>query len=182
MKLQAILGAGAIALALMGSTALTMPAFAAQVPDGTKLADDQTFNYRVLDNINSVDPDIVEDVDTSYVVENLFEGLVNEDRKQPQPHWCEVHQRKRSRQDADHRTRREGDRRQDARGRPQQAGAVLRAHAHSCHSVPGAAGGGREVRPGLDQAREHRQLRCLYAGRELAGRARVAEAQPEVLG
>jgi len=81
MKLQAILGAGAIALTLMGTTALTLPAYAVQVPDGTKLADDQTFNYRVLDNINSVDPDIVEDVDTSYVVENLFEGLVNEDPK-----------------------------------------------------------------------------------------------------
>jgi len=78
MKLRAILGAGAFAVALLGSTALT---FAAQVPDGTKLADDQTFNYRVLDNINSVDPDIVEDVDTSYVTSNLFEGLYNEDAK-----------------------------------------------------------------------------------------------------
>jgi oligopeptide transport system substrate-binding protein len=81
MKLQAVLGAGVIALALLGTTALTMPAFAASVPDGTKLADDQTFNYRVLDNINSLDPDIVEDVDTSYVVGNLFEGLYNEDAK-----------------------------------------------------------------------------------------------------
>src|SRR3954452_5238487 len=81
MKLQAVLGAGLIALALLGTTALTMPAFAASVPDGTKLADDQTFNYRVLDNINSLDPDIVEDVDTSYVVSNLFEGLYNEDPK-----------------------------------------------------------------------------------------------------
>ncbi|HVY52261.1 MAG TPA: peptide ABC transporter substrate-binding protein [Devosia sp.] len=81
MKLRAILGAGAVAFALMGSTAFTVPAVAAQVPDGTKLAADQTFNYRVLDNINSLDPDIVEDVDTSYVVGNLFEGLYNEDAK-----------------------------------------------------------------------------------------------------
>src|ERR1700742_1498114 len=81
MKLQAILGAGAIALTLLGTTALTLPTFAADVPTGTKLADDQTFNYRVLDNINSLDPDIVEDVDTSYVVGNLFEGLYNEDPK-----------------------------------------------------------------------------------------------------
>jgi len=81
MKLQAILGAASIAVTLMGTTALVMPAFAADVPPGTKLADDQTFNYRVLDNINSVDPDIVEDVDTSYVVGNLFEGLYNEDAK-----------------------------------------------------------------------------------------------------
>ncbi|HEX4297082.1 MAG TPA: peptide ABC transporter substrate-binding protein [Devosia sp.] len=81
MKLQAVLGAGAIALSLLGTTALTMPAFAADVPAGTKLADDQTFNYRVLDNINAVDPDIVEDVDTASVVEDLFEGLYNEDAK-----------------------------------------------------------------------------------------------------
>lgn len=79
MKLHAILGAAAIAVTLMGTTALTMPAFAANVPDGTKLATDQTFNYRVLDNINVLDPDLVEDVDTSYVVGNLFEGLYNED-------------------------------------------------------------------------------------------------------
>jgi oligopeptide transport system substrate-binding protein len=81
MKLQAILGASAVALTLLGTTALTLPAFAADVPSGTKLADDQTFNYRVLDNINNVDPDIVEDVDTSYVTGNLFEGLYNEDAK-----------------------------------------------------------------------------------------------------
>jgi len=78
MKLNAVLGAGALALALLGSTAFT---YAAEVPAGTKLADDQTFNYRVLDNINSLDPGIVEDVDTSYVVGNLFEGLYNEDAK-----------------------------------------------------------------------------------------------------
>src|SRR3954468_750709 len=79
MKLQAIWGAAAIAATLMSATALTLPAHAADVPPGTKLAADQTFNYRVLDNINSLDPDIVEDVDTSYVVGNLFEGLYNED-------------------------------------------------------------------------------------------------------
>ena len=78
MKLNAVLGAGALALALLGSTAFT---YAAEVPAGTKLADDQTFNYRVLDNINALDPGIVEDVDTSYVVGNLFEGLYNEDTK-----------------------------------------------------------------------------------------------------
>jgi len=81
MKLQAIVGAAAIAVTLMGTTALTLPAFAAEVPAGTKLADDQTFNYRVLDNINVLDPDLVEDVDTAYVVSNLFEGLYNEDAK-----------------------------------------------------------------------------------------------------
>jgi len=81
MKLQTIVGAGAFALALLGTSALTAPAFAANVPPGTKLAADQTFNYRVLDNINSLDPQVLEDVDTSYVAENLFEGLYNEDAK-----------------------------------------------------------------------------------------------------
>ena len=81
MKLQAILGAAAIALTLLGSTALTAPAMAATVPDGTKLATDQVFNYMVLDKINSLDPQIVEDVDTSYVVSDIFEGLYNEDAK-----------------------------------------------------------------------------------------------------
>ncbi len=81
MKLQSILGAATVAVALLGSTALTLPAMAVTVPDGTKLAADQTFNYRVLDNINALDPNLMEDVDTSYVGENLFEGLVNEDPK-----------------------------------------------------------------------------------------------------
>jgi oligopeptide transport system substrate-binding protein len=81
MKLHAILGAAGLAVALMGSTALTLPAVAAEVPAGTKLAAEQVFNYRVLDNINALDPDIVEDVDTAYVVQNLFEGLYNEDAK-----------------------------------------------------------------------------------------------------
>lgn len=79
MKLIHILKAAAFAGVLMTSTALS--AQAAIVPDGIRLADDQTFNYRVLDTINSLDPNIVEDVDTSYVVSNLFEGLYNEDSK-----------------------------------------------------------------------------------------------------
>lgn len=78
---RAIWGVAIAAVTLFGTTALTMPAYAADVPTGTKLADDQTFNYRVLDNINSLDPNILEDVDTSYVAANLFEGLYNEDAK-----------------------------------------------------------------------------------------------------
>jgi oligopeptide transport system substrate-binding protein len=81
MSTKAIFGAAALSMVFLASTALTPSAFAAQVPQGTSLAADQTFNYRVLDNINSLDPQIVEDVDTSYVVSNLFEGLYNEDAK-----------------------------------------------------------------------------------------------------
>lgn len=82
MKLHAILGAAAVAVALLGSTALT---YAANVPDGTKLAADQVFKYRVLDNINSLDPQIVEDVDTSSVVRSIFEGLYNASADGPVP-------------------------------------------------------------------------------------------------
>jgi len=76
MKLRTILGA-AVAVGMLGSTALT--AYAAQVPEGTTLAAEQVFKYRVLDNINALDPALVEDVDTAYVVSNLFEGLYMSD-------------------------------------------------------------------------------------------------------
>lgn len=69
--------AAVVAAALLGATALTAPVFAANVPEGTTLADEQVFTYRVLDNINALDPQIVEDVDTSSVVRALFEGLYN---------------------------------------------------------------------------------------------------------
>jgi len=82
MKLHSIVGAGAFALALLGSSALTAPAFAANVPTGTKLATDQTFTFRMLDNPGSLDPDLVEDADTAYsIVNSLFEGLYSEDSK-----------------------------------------------------------------------------------------------------
>ena len=46
---------------------------------GDALAADQTFTYRILDNISSIDPQIVEDTDGSDVVRDLFEGLLNQD-------------------------------------------------------------------------------------------------------
>jgi oligopeptide transport system substrate-binding protein len=77
MKLRTVLGV-AIAAALLSSTAMT---FAAEVPAGTKLAAEQVFKYRVLDNIRALDPQLAEDVDTAYVVSQLFDGLYNEDAK-----------------------------------------------------------------------------------------------------
>lgn len=65
--------------ALMLSTALTTSAMAADVPPGTALADDQTFTYRVMDEFSSFDPQVVEDVNGSEVVRDLFEGLYNQD-------------------------------------------------------------------------------------------------------
>ena len=46
---------------------------------GDTLAADQTFTYRILDNISSIGPQIVEDTDGSDVVRDLFEGLLNQD-------------------------------------------------------------------------------------------------------
>ena len=70
--------------ALLSSTVLTAAAVAtataATHPEtGEELAQDQTFTYRLLDNISSVDPQIVEDADGSDVVRDLFEGLLNQD-------------------------------------------------------------------------------------------------------
>ncbi|MBB4052672.1 oligopeptide transport system substrate-binding protein [Devosia subaequoris] len=64
--------------ALLGTTALAVPTFAANVPEGVTLADEQTFTYRVLDEHSSVDPQIVEDVTGSELVRDLFEGLLNQ--------------------------------------------------------------------------------------------------------
>ena len=77
MKLRNILGV-ALAAALLSSTTMT---FAADVPADAKLAAEQVFKYRVLDNIRALDPQLAEDVDTAYVVNQLFEGLYNEDAK-----------------------------------------------------------------------------------------------------
>lgn len=60
------------------STTLMTAAFAADVPEGTQLAADQTFTYRVLDEFSSFDPQVVEDVNGSEVVRDLFEGLYNQ--------------------------------------------------------------------------------------------------------
>jgi oligopeptide transport system substrate-binding protein len=75
MKLNGVLAA-ALAAGLLLGTAMTA-SFAAEVPEGTTLASEQIFKYRVLDNINTLDPQLVEDVDTSAVVRSLFEGLYN---------------------------------------------------------------------------------------------------------
>lgn len=67
-----------LATALLSSTFITS-AYAADVPSGTTLAENQTFTYRVLDEFSSFDPQVVEDVLGSEVVRDLFEGLYNQD-------------------------------------------------------------------------------------------------------
>ena len=65
---------------LLSGTMLSTSAFAATHPvTGQELAADQTFTYRLLDDVSSFDPQIVEDVDGSNVVRDLFEGLMNQD-------------------------------------------------------------------------------------------------------
>ncbi|GAA6209102.1 ABC transporter substrate-binding protein [Cognatishimia sp. WU-CL00825] len=67
------------ALALTFTTALSSTAFAADVPTGTKLAADQTYTYRILDEFASLDPQLNEGVAGSVVLRDLFEGLYNQD-------------------------------------------------------------------------------------------------------
>lgn len=65
-------------LALTASTFLSSAAFAADVPAGTTLADEQTFTYRMLDEYDNLDPQLLEGVDSSKLARDLFEGLYNQ--------------------------------------------------------------------------------------------------------
>ncbi len=73
----------ALVAVLAGATALTaFSASAAKHPvTGEELAADQTYTYRMLDGIPSLDPQIVEDVTGSEIIRDLFEGLLNQDAK-----------------------------------------------------------------------------------------------------
>jgi oligopeptide transport system substrate-binding protein len=68
-----------------GTPEASQPAETQESPDpthpttGETLADEQVFTYRALDESSSLDPQIVEDVDGSYIVRDLFEGLLNSD-------------------------------------------------------------------------------------------------------
>ncbi|WP_299376591.1 peptide ABC transporter substrate-binding protein [uncultured Kiloniella sp.] len=53
----------------------------AKTINGEKLADEQVFTYRLLDDIKSFDPQINTDIEGSGVIRDLFEGLMNEDAK-----------------------------------------------------------------------------------------------------
>ncbi len=70
-----------LAGAVSASLALALPAAAAEFHPvtGERLAEDQTFTYRVLDEHSSVDPQVVVDVSGSDIVRDLFEGLMNQD-------------------------------------------------------------------------------------------------------
>lgn len=62
------------------SASLAIPAMAANTaPNGEALAAEQTYTYRLLDDIKSFDPQINTDVEGSEIMRDLFEGLMNED-------------------------------------------------------------------------------------------------------
>ncbi|WP_010139334.1 peptide ABC transporter substrate-binding protein [Oceanicola sp. S124] len=67
--------------ALLSGTALSGVQAATHPVTGQELAADQTFTYRLLDDVSSFDPQIVEDVDGANVVRDLFEGLMNQDEE-----------------------------------------------------------------------------------------------------
>ncbi len=69
-----------VAAIAAATTFASMSAFSATHPTtGEELAADQSFTYRLLDGIPSLDPQLVEAVDSSSIVRDLFEGLLNQD-------------------------------------------------------------------------------------------------------
>ena len=72
---------GVLAMAVITSFA-TLPAtsFAAKHPvTGEELAEDQTYTYRLLDGIPTLDPQLSEDTYGAEFERDLFEGLLNQD-------------------------------------------------------------------------------------------------------
>lgn len=67
------------ALVLLSAGAAFADGHATHPETGEILASEQTFVYRVGDESPSFDPGLVEDVDGSKVVRDLFEGLMNQD-------------------------------------------------------------------------------------------------------
>ncbi len=46
---------------------------------GEALAENQSFTWRILDEVPTLDPGLIEDVDSSHIARQLFEGLYNQD-------------------------------------------------------------------------------------------------------
>jgi len=67
-----------ILLSTVFSLALLHPAFAANPQPGEKLSDNQTYTFRMLDAVKTLDPTLIDSVDDQDVSRSLFEGLFNE--------------------------------------------------------------------------------------------------------
>ncbi|MFO7805108.1 MAG: peptide ABC transporter substrate-binding protein [Paracoccaceae bacterium] len=74
-----LMASTATALILTAGTAYAQSETATHPETGEALAATQAFTYRVLDESPSIDPGLVEDVDGSEIVRDLFEGLMNQD-------------------------------------------------------------------------------------------------------
>lgn len=70
-----------VAISALALLAAAPAGIAATVPEGTKLAANQSYTFWLLDAIKSMDPQINTDVEGSDILRNLFEGLYNEGPK-----------------------------------------------------------------------------------------------------
>lgn len=70
------LAATLVAASMAGSYAMAQDV---HPETGERLAAEQVYTYRALDEISSFDPQMVEDVDGSKIARDLFEGLLNAD-------------------------------------------------------------------------------------------------------
>ncbi|SEV92429.1 oligopeptide transport system substrate-binding protein [Cognatiyoonia koreensis] len=79
MTLTSFLKATTAAAVIATGGAAWADSHATHPETGEALASEQTFTYRVGDESPSFDPGLVEDVDGSKIVRDLFEGLMNQD-------------------------------------------------------------------------------------------------------
>jgi oligopeptide transport system substrate-binding protein len=78
MTIRTVLASSVAIVALTTGLALAQ---ATHPVTGEALADDQTYTYRDLDALPTIDPQLVEDNAGHDIARNLFEGLMNQDEK-----------------------------------------------------------------------------------------------------
>jgi len=79
MKFTSLFKAASVAAVMVSMAGGSAFADTMHPMTGEKLAADQTFTYRLLDGLPSLDPQLVEDVSGADVIRDLFEGLMNQD-------------------------------------------------------------------------------------------------------
>ena len=79
MKIKTTLMATSAALLVMSGGMAYADGHATHPETGEVLASDQSFTYQDIDESPSIDPGLVEDVNGSAIVRDLFEGLMNQD-------------------------------------------------------------------------------------------------------
>ncbi len=81
IKTNLLAGTAAALIAMAGAANAESHAMTEHPETGEKLATDQTFTYRVLDEFPSIDPNLIEDVEGSAIGRQLFEGLMSQNEK-----------------------------------------------------------------------------------------------------